>query len=227
MSQLHDDHLRALYRELLRPAFPDEELVTEEAFVAGCHRRDYLLHELADDGQTVALAVGEHHPASQVLLVSWLAVRPGVRGGGFGGRVLDGALAAWEELLQPVLVLGEVEHPSTALQSMDFGDPAARVRFYHRRGVRALPVPYAQPPLREGGRSVDGLMLVVLRHDGHVPGTSIPAEPVRRFLADWLEGQPIAHRALAAIEPGRMATLALDLPSAQLPNPLRPRGMRP
>src|SRR5690606_22793856 len=42
------------------------------------------------------------------------------------------------------------------------GDPAARVRFYARRGARVLDLPYVQAPIRAGAEPVPGRLLLVL-----------------------------------------------------------------
>lgn len=213
---------RAIHRQLLAPHFPPDELMLEEDFVAAVADGTLHLHvESAGDPDSdpLAVVVAEFHEPTRVLLVDYLAVSAAARGGGIGGRALNTALSRWQEQFAPRLVLAEVEHPTTRARHAAHGDPAARVAFYHRLGAKALPVPYAQPPLHPAGSSVEGLMLVVLREDGRAPDHDVAAEPVRLFLSDHLAGHPLQRASLAAIPHGRVEMLPLDLPTDQLPNP--------
>lgn len=210
---------RTLYREILAPTFPPDELVTEEDFVAQLTDGSLLMHvETGPDGQPVALAVAERFPGD-VLLLSWLAVHPLARAGGLGRRTLTHALDRWQAELEPRMVLGEVEHPLSIPAHEDHGDPAARLRFYRRFGVRALPVAHVQPSLRPEGRPVENLMLCVFRDHGLPPGDEVEAAPVRRFLADYLDALPTRRDALlSSIRTDLLPTIALDAAVDQLPN---------
>lgn len=211
-----------LYREVLAPTFPPDELVTEQDFLARMADGSLLAHvEPGPDGQPVALAVAERF-LGDVLLLSWLAVHPRSRSGGLGGRTLTHALDRWQSELDPRMVLGEVEHPLSTPAHEDHGDPSARLRFYHRFGVRALPVAHVQPSLRPEGSPVENLMLCVFRDRGLPPGDEVEAAPVRGFLADYLDDQPtLRDGLLASLGAGRLLTVGLDAPVDRLPNPPR------
>ena len=77
--------------------------------------------------------------------------------------MLQAAKQAWTEELSPTARSSlEVEDPREFTGSAAFGDPAARVRFYERQGVRALPLPYMlAQALGPGTARVPGLMLMV------------------------------------------------------------------
>lgn len=217
---------RTLYREILAPTFPPDELVTEEDFVAQLTDGSLLMHvETGPDGQPVALAVAERFPGD-VLLLSWLAVHPQARAGGLGRRTLTHALDRWQAELEPRMVLGEVEHPLSIPAHEDHGDPAARLRFYQRFGVRALPVAHVQPALRPGCAPVDKLMLCIFRDAGVPPADEVEAAPVRDFLAAYLDGLPTRRdELLATVQGDRLPTIALDAPAGRLPNsPAAPAG---
>lgn len=220
-AQISEHDLRQLHRELLQPTFPEDELLTEEDFVDGCLAGTIQLHVERDGGRPIALVAAEFHPQSRVLLVDYLAVEPSARGGGIGGRALTAALKTWQQEFGPRLVLAEVEHPSTPAREAAHGDPVARVAFYARLGARALPLPYAQPPLRPGGRAVDGLMLVVLREDGRAPDHEVAASPVRDFLRQHLPSGDDCRRALDRIDGHVLPTIELTEPASKLPSPPR------
>ena len=100
-------------------------------------------------------------------------------------------MADWRERWQPALVLAELEHPSAHGASEAYGDPDQRVRFYARRGLRALDVPYFQPGLTPGAPRVYGFMLCALEvaAAGAGPGTdTVDGARITRFMADYLEG---------------------------------------
>ncbi|AEI13354.1 hypothetical protein Celgi_2861 [Cellulomonas gilvus ATCC 13127] len=183
------DDLARVYADVLRPSFPDDELadlaVLQHQLTAG-HLHVVVAEEA---GALRGAALGEWFPEQGVLLLAHLAVAPGGRGGGVGGALLDGAVAAWRAELDPWLVVAEVEDPAVHPGSPAHGDPTARLRFYQRRGARVLPVPYVQPALRPGGARVPGLLLLALavREDrlaGVEPDGTwlIPTPPLDDFL---------------------------------------------
>jgi GNAT superfamily N-acetyltransferase len=153
-----------VYEELLRPAFPPAELESpdylRDALLAG---RCVISTLVDDEDRPLGAAVGEWDPASRVLLLAYLAVRRACRSQGVGGLLMDEVGGPWQERFRPDLTLAEVEHPLAHAAHEDFGDPAARLAFYHRHGARALDVPYFQPPLTPGGGRVYGLLLVAVR----------------------------------------------------------------
>lgn len=206
--------LARLHAEVLAPSFPPAELVTLDALRTAVADGETQVLALWDDGP-VAGAVGWCSPRTRVLLLVYLAIAPGRRSGGLGGRLLTAALDAWQDALAPLLVLAEVEHPAHHVASEAHGDPAARVRFYARHGGQALAVPYFQPGDGPGGRRVPALLLVALRSQG---ATSVPAAPVRAFLEEYLTASEGAladddatRRLLDAAAGERVPLVGLDL----------------
>lgn len=182
--------LASLWHDVLAPSFPAEELTTFEDLRAGCRSGAQTAYGVERGGRVTAGIVASWSPGTRVLLVDYLAIAPGGRGGGLGGRLLDRSVAAWRAALGPAVVLAEVEHPAHHSAHAEHGDPAARLRFYARHGARVLVLPYFQPGMRgPGSPRVPAMLLVALDADdapaGRAP-TSVPADPVRRFLAEHL-----------------------------------------
>lgn len=176
--------VRSLHRDVLAPSFPPAELVDVDELV-GDHTSGRLRSlGVVEDGRVVAGVVGEWFPDARVLLVLYLAIAPGRRGGGVGGRLLAAALADWRAL-DPLLVVGEVEHPAHHVGSEAHGDPVARLRFYARLGARVLELPYFQPGDGPGGERVPALLLVSFAL-GPGEDDDVPAAPLRAFLAENL-----------------------------------------
>lgn len=181
----------SLHRDVLVPSFPPAELVDADAFLAEHTSGRLRSLGVVEDARVVAGVVGAWSPATRVLLVLYLAIAPGRRGGGIGGRILAAALGAWSRELEPVLVLAEVEHPAHHAASAAHGDPAARLRFYARLGARVLDVPYFQPGDGPGAKRVPALLLVALPHGAARDGAAdlpdeVPAGPLRAFLEENL-----------------------------------------
>lgn len=177
--------LDSLWRDVLAPSFPPDELTSPDDLRSGFASGELTAYGVEQDGQVVAGIVASWSRATQVLLVDYLALAPGHRGGGVGGRLLDRSLAGWREELHPVLVLAEVEHPGHHAAHPSHGDPAARVRFYARHGARALTVPYFQPGI--GGPGSPRVPAMLLEALGTEPGAdAVPAAAVRGFLLEHL-----------------------------------------
>lgn len=154
--------LPAVYRDLLAPSFPPEELVTEALLAAGLDEGVLRLHVVGPDAQPVAAAVAESMHPSQAVLLAYLATKESSRGTGLGSRLLAAWLQDVVDTSDPSFVLAEVEHPGHHRGSAHHGDPAARLRFYARHGARIVDVPYVQGPVGPGQPPVFGLLLLAL-----------------------------------------------------------------
>ena len=213
--------LSAAWDDVLAVSFPAAELTPLDALQAE-HRAGRLLADgVVRDGHVVAAIVASWSPRTHVVLVDYLAIVPGSRGGGLGGALLDGALERWRRELAPALVLAEVEHPAHHAASASFGDPTARLRFYARHGARVLALPYFQPGITgPGSPRVPALLLVAL---GTGADDAVPAGPLRAFLTEHLvacEGMlatdsatrrlldAAAGEAVALVDPADPAALA-------------------
>jgi len=216
-----DPLLDTVFAEVLAPSFPADELGTVDGLRTGVADGSVVMTAVVEHDRPLAVAVGEWSPESRVLLLAYLAARPGERSHGLGGRLLGVVNGAWRERFTPLLTLAEIEHPGVHGPSEAYGDPAKRLRFYARHGVRALALPYFQPALTAGGSRVYGLLLSVLAMvpaaSGAGPDTVDPA-PVREFLTEYLEateggvGDDPATKALwsALDRPGGVPLLPLD-----------------
>ena len=209
------DELAVVHAQVLRPSFPDDELAdlpTLEAMLADGTLRLVVAHD--DEGLRGA-ALAEWFPTTGVLLLAYLAIAPGQRGGGVGSVLLDRAIDAGRTELDPWLVVAEVEDPAVHAGSEAHGDPTARLRFYRRHGARIIPLPYAQPAMHPGGPRVPGLLLLALCASGErLTGVEsdgtwlLPTAPLCAFLTEYFtlsEGTPPAgpewDAIVAALEP--------------------------
>lgn len=226
VSDARDNGYRAVpdfYRSVMVPSFAADELESEEELMNGLRSgRSRVLTAADEDGTVLGGAVGECFPRSGVVLLAYLAVRPGGRGSGAGSVLLRAARDAWTAELSPRLIVLEVEDPRDFAGSESFGDPVARVRFYERHGARALPIPYLQPALGPDTARVPGLMLMVM--GGSAAAATVEGKLVSDFLTEYFEefegpavpGDAELELLLAACaRPGGLPLLTIDeLPPA-------------
>jgi GNAT superfamily N-acetyltransferase len=181
--------IEALYNQILQPSFPADELIDLDELQDIADRRDASVWLVEDaDGTILGGAVAEWDESVRVMLLGYLAVRPGVRGGGIGGPLYLAALDSWRQQFKPCLILAEIEDPAVNRGSEDYGDPAARLRFYVNRGSRVLDFPYFQPALDADRGRVSGLLLIVLHADPEFAGAdddTINASVVRKYLENY------------------------------------------
>ncbi|WP_158581574.1 GNAT family N-acetyltransferase [Actinomadura spongiicola] len=225
MASIDDSGLTDFYERVLVPNFPADELEAEANFIASVRSGGtHVLAARTPAGDILGGAVGDWFGGSQVALLSYLAVRPGVRSGGIGTQLMAAATDAWTARWNPRLLVAEIEDPRYH-HATAYGDPRARLRFYERLDVRFLPIPYFQPALGKSGRRVPGLMLMVFggtvlpRREGMVNGAH-----VEEFLTEYFEvceGPPATDdlqlkRLLEACRaPGGLPLLS----AAELPDP--------
>src|SRR3984957_11698132 len=197
--------IEAFYQQILVPSFPAAELIGLDEVQDIANREDASIW-LAEDaeGTILAGAIAEWDESVRVLLLSYLAVRPGIRGGGIGGPLYLTALESWRQRFKPCLVLAEIEDPAAPVHGKDHGQDhneddgkdhneehgaaAARLRFSLNRGSRVLDFPYFQPALEPGADRVSGLLLIVLHADPDFAGAqdgTIDAEVGRKYLEDY------------------------------------------
>jgi GNAT superfamily N-acetyltransferase len=181
--------IEALYEQVLRPSFPDAELIELDE-LQGIADGDSSLIWLSEDagGEVLGGAVGEWDESVRVVLLSYLAVRPGNRGRGIGGPLYLAALDCWRQRFEPCLILAEIEDPAVHSGSESYGDPVDRLRFYLTHGSRILDIPYFQAALSPEKGRVSGLLLIVLHADPQFAGAgndTIDADVVRKFLENY------------------------------------------
>jgi len=182
--------IEAFYHQIMQPSFPADALIDLDelqAIAAASDKASVWLAE-ADDGTILGGAVAEWDESVRVVLLGYLAVRPGIRGGGVGGSLYLAALDSWRQRFKPCLVLAEIEDPAVHSDREGYGDPAARLRFYLKRGSRILDIPYFQPALDPDSDRISGLLLIVLHADPDFAGAddgTIDAGVVRKFLENY------------------------------------------
>jgi GNAT superfamily N-acetyltransferase len=174
--------LRELHDEVLRPAFRPEEYISPTVIDPS--------HELAviacdEHGRVLGGALGERYPASGVLLLAYLAVRPGRRAQGVGGAIMTALREQW--LDRDSLAVLELDDPRYHEPHPERGDPVARLRFYARCGVRLLDMPYFQPRLSTDLARAYHMLLGVIPPIGATAPAALPAARVTAFLREYFE----------------------------------------
>ncbi|WP_329020814.1 GNAT family N-acetyltransferase [Streptomyces sp. NBC_01601] len=177
----------AVYDELLREAFLPDELMSAEEFREAAQHGTLWVTGAIHDGRPAGAAVAEWSQDSQVLLLSYIAVRPDLRGTGIGGQLMTAVHTTWQDRVHPLLTLAELEHPHAHQRHTQYGDPIKRLRFYARHNALALDLPYFQPAMKPGGRRVPGMILALLAAaPGFASAGVAPAGPVRAFMTEYL-----------------------------------------
>ena len=173
-----------LYDNVLVPSFPPDELLTLEEFRGGNTGESRTpAFVMVERARPIAAAFGDFDPDSGMLLLAYLATRADRRSLGLGRRLLIHALEGWRQL-RPAAVLAEIEDPA-AHGTSSFGDPVARVRFYHSVGATRLDLPYCQPALRPGANRVRGMLLISFAAAGD-PAGGVPADRLAAYLRGYL-----------------------------------------
>lgn len=200
--------LEAIHATILTPVFRPAELLPaaqlRQAVAAGAC--EVLVVPGVDGPQ--AVAVGEF--ADGVVLLVYLAVAPGVRSRGTGGKLLDAAVARWRVRPGVKLVVAEVDRPDFHTADAVQGDPSRRLEFYARHGGLAFDLPYFQPSVGPGQPPVHGMLLIALAADRAVlsadGGRLVRVGRLRDLLAAGLD------QAGEADEAGRRLLARLDDP---------------
>ena len=178
--------LSAVHADILTPSFPPHELMTLERLTDEVEHGTTSVRVVRDDdGVLAGTAIATWYLEARVLLIDYLALRPGQRGGGLGGALLSSSVSAWAEQYDPCIVIAEVEHPDHHDAHPQHGDPEARLRFYANQGARLLPLPYFTPGVGEGAVRVGGMMLAVLHAHPTLLGddaNEIESEPIATVL---------------------------------------------
>jgi GNAT superfamily N-acetyltransferase len=186
-TEVTESLVQDVYRRILQPSFGPNELDTLDTLLEGLANNE-TWGLCAIDGDTpVGCMLGYPYTQSHVLLIGYVSVKPGLRGGGIGHVLMDAAEQRWYGNDGLSLVLAEIEDPRQYPAVGDI-DPKRRALFYARRGAQVIVGPYFQPRLDgEGKRRVPHLFLTVL--DGNseaiTPENSVRAEQVTNFLLEY------------------------------------------
>ncbi|MBR7742864.1 hypothetical protein KC207_06110 [Phycicoccus sp. BSK3Z-2] len=177
------DEWRAVYRTVLAPAFPPEELVSEAGFLAQRGHADaHVWFARVGEGPWCGVALVETGHADGTALLAYLAASAAARGRGVGSALLSHVRER-----HPMLFV-EVEDPAVHTDR-GFGDPSRRVAFYDAHGVREVVVPFVMPPVAPGLPRVPGILLGLARPAADTPDRGeehVPADAVRSFLTGYV-----------------------------------------
>lgn len=179
--------LKALYRDVLAPAFEPDELETMEALIPrlqGERKPDAFAMVLCDDDGSVLAGLVAELDRDRVMLLSYLAVRDDLRGRGIGGFLLDRVARSWYEDKGVLLALGEVHDPR--VWSSQEGEAARRrLRLYERHGAELLDMPFVQPALRPDAHRVPGFLVLAFHVDPSILMRSGDRSGVPAGLLSW------------------------------------------
>jgi GNAT superfamily N-acetyltransferase len=180
--------VEAVYHEILEPSFNSDELDTLDCLLDGLTTGgSYECWGLcALDGETpVGCMLGYPYPDSRVLLVGYLAVRPGERDRGIGGLLMDEVRRRWYGKRGLTLVVAEIDDPRHHPAAGAI-DPERRVAFYERHEAQVVIGPYFQPRLEgESKGRVYGMFLAVLYDGAASPGPSVSGGQIADFLVEY------------------------------------------
>ncbi|MCL4313890.1 MAG: GNAT family N-acetyltransferase, partial [Actinobacteria bacterium] len=199
--------LLRLYEEVFLGSFPEDELgppwwdPSSEMDTTTIDTRTWTLVALDDADEVLGGLVTEWFPASEVLLLSYLAVSKDHRGQGVGSYLLKTATERHYGHPGYQLVLGELEDPrhwSAAGQ-----DPLARLQFYKPFGVLVLTIPYFQPPVAPGRPPAYHMLLASFDPvaPGILPGPVADGMRVRKFIEEYLHETSMATSATEVMVP--------------------------
>jgi len=179
-----------IYREILEPSLGPDELETLDTVLDGLAEggscEAWGLCAL-DDETPVGCVLGYPYAESRVLLIGYVTVKPGLRGRGIGGVLMDEAQRRWYGKVDFTLVVAEVEDPRRHPAVGDI-DPKRRAAFYARRDAQVVVGPYFQPRLEGAGKKrVRDLFLTVLSGSSEAisPENSVPAGQLSDFILEY------------------------------------------
>lgn len=192
-NHLEPGQSEILVHELLEQAFGSEELGNPEELIAQLPAGQFQVFSAWEGARPLGAAIA--WPAtSEIALLSWLAISPRTRGHGVGSKLFRQAISALESTVNPLLILGEIENPSTHAPSINHGDPQRRWAFYQRLGAKRLDFPFVMPrlsadvPVGEdmwllsfGGRAHPNIDAA----NGRLAGLGL-ARPLEKFLKTYL-----------------------------------------
>ncbi len=178
--------IETFYHEILEPSFSLDELDPLDVFLQGLTSGDIWGLGALDGETPVGNIMGYPYPQSQVLLIGYVAVRPGMRSRGVGALLLEEAARHWYGKVGSTLVVAEIDDPRYHPAVGDI-DPCRRVAFYARHGTRIAVAPYFQPRLGAGRKRVYDMFLAVLAgRDGAIgPGPSLSGRQLTAFLQEY------------------------------------------
>jgi GNAT superfamily N-acetyltransferase len=187
--------LERFHAEVLTPSFRADELEPAESLARGLRSSAdapvLATVALGPEGEPVGGLVGELYPDERVLLIAYLAARPGLRRQGIGSGLMREVAPLWYADERVSLAVAEVHDPRVWF-GVDGDDAAGRLRLYDRLGARTFGIPFVQPAVEHGGDRVRGFLLlafhaeeaVLVREDGTF---GIPSDLLVRWTRRYFE----------------------------------------
>jgi GNAT superfamily N-acetyltransferase len=171
------DALSAVHAELVVPNFPPAERGGVSEFVAAVMSGRSEVLVASREEQLAGVAVSDCFPgAEDTVLLAWLAISPRARSGGLGGSLLQEAVARWSSRGH---VVAEIEFPDSTSAHPD-------------HGAMVIDLPYVQPSMGPGLPRIPMLLLLLPPQSGRAP-SSLPTEPLRRFMNAYFGGDVAQH----------------------------------
>lgn len=167
--------LETTFDSVLRPSFSVDELPDLEYILTEFPAGQYMT-VMTSARMPLAAAIWQPGAVGDLGILSYLAVRPDLRGRGAGRRLLTQLQSRW--IAAGNTLLAEVHDPDHYTTTSD-ERPRDRLRFYHSVGAKRLGPRWMQPQLADHTRRVNGMLLLVLTLDPQALG--VPSQ----LLADW------------------------------------------
>lgn len=193
-NHLEPGQEKILVHELLEQAFGPEELGEPEDLIPQLQAGQFQTFSAWEGTRPLGAAIS--WPATrEVTLLSWLAVSPRTRGHGVGSSLFRQAISSLESSTHPLLILGEIEDPTSHSASVDHGDPQRRWAFYQRLGAKRLDFPFVMPRLSPNVPIGQDMWLLsfggrahadIDANTGSLAGQGL-ARPLKKFLKTYLE----------------------------------------
>jgi GNAT superfamily N-acetyltransferase len=172
-----------VFTEILRPSFRPEEL-GDQVWTETSVPADLLLVAWDDaEHRVLGCAVGDLFPRSETLLLSYLAVRPGLRSGGIGSALMQAVQDEW--CTAHPFAVAELDDPRRHEADEEHGDPEARLRFYNRFGMKAIAAPYFQPRLATSLPRAYHMILGKLASPGEDDEQTADGKRLHEFLVEY------------------------------------------
>ncbi len=130
LLDLDEEQIVRLYRGPLHADFPEEERRPLERILRFHREGTYRCHALCDGDDWVGYAFFARLPGGRCALLDYYAMRPGLRGKGYGSRFFPLLAAAY-----PGGILAEVESAATAPSEAERIHRQRRTDFYRRCGM--------------------------------------------------------------------------------------------
>ena len=193
-NHLEPGQEKILVHELLEQAFGPEELGEPEDLIAQLQAGQFQTLSAWEGTRPLGTAIS-WSATREITLLSWLAVSPRTRGHGVGSSLFRQAISSLESSNHPLLILGEIENPTSHSASVDHGDPQRRWAFFKRLGAKRLDFPFVMPRLSPNVPIGQDMWLLsfggraharIDASTGSLAGQGL-ARPLEKFLNNYLE----------------------------------------